>query len=97
MTSADGSQKKNTPPESPFSAKQLAHFRELLIERRARILESVTALEEEALKGTGQDFSVDHMADHGSDNFEQDLTLSLVEGERKELDEIGAALERMKE
>jgi len=95
MTAADGSQKQNTPETSPFSASQLAHYRELLIERRARILESVNALEEEALKGTGQDFSVDHMADHGSDNFEQDLTLSLVEGERKELDEIGAALERI--
>jgi len=95
MTSEDASPKQNKPAKSPFSAAQLKHFRELLIERRAKILESVTALEKEALKSAGQDFSVDHMADHGSDNFEQDLSLSLVEGERKELDEIGGALERL--
>jgi len=95
MTASDESQQKNKRPKSPFTAKQLAHFRELLLERRARIMESVSALEEEALKSAGQDFSVDHMADHGSDNFEQDLTLSLVEGEHKELIEIGAALERL--
>jgi RNA polymerase-binding transcription factor DksA len=35
------------------------------------------------------------MADHGSDNFEQDLTLSLVESERKELYEIDRALFRI--
>jgi len=53
-------------------------------------------MEEEALKAADQDFSVDHMADHGSDNFEQDLTLSLVESEREELYEIDKALERVR-
>ena len=97
MTASDDSQNKNKRPKSPFSAAELKHFRELLLERRARILESVKALEEEALKSAGQDFSVDHMADHGSDNFEQDLSLSLVEGEHKELNEIGDALQRIDE
>ena len=95
MTASDDSRQTNHRPRSPFSAAELAHFRDLLLERRARILESVTALEEEALKSAGQDFSVDHMADHGSDNFEQDLSISLVEGERQELNEIGAALMRV--
>ena len=54
-------------------------------------------MEEEALKATDQDFSVDHMADHGSDNFEQDLTISLVETERKELAEIEEALVRIEQ
>ena len=83
--------------KSPFEKKELEHFRGLLLDRRARILASVTAMEKEALKATGQDFSVDHMADHGSDNFEQDLTLGLVEGERKELVEIDGALARIDE
>jgi len=95
MTASEDSQQENQRPKSPFNAAELKHFRELLLERRERILESVTALEKEALKSSGQDFSVDHMADHGSDTFEQDLSLSLVEGERKELEEIGTALERM--
>ena len=91
----------NTPgdpppaPKSPYSKTDLKHFRELLVERRARILQSVNALEEEALRAGDQDFSVDHMADHGSDNFEQDLSLSLVESERKELEDIESALERI--
>jgi RNA polymerase-binding transcription factor DksA len=52
-------------------------------------------MEEEALKASDQDFSVDHMADHGSDNFEQDFTLALVESERRELFEIDRAILRI--
>ncbi|MHC4954623.1 MAG: TraR/DksA family transcriptional regulator [Planctomycetota bacterium] len=95
MTTTNDSQQPNPPKKSPYSKAELSHFRELLLERRTRIMQSVTALEEEALKAAGQDFSVDHMADHGSDNFEQDLTLTLVEGERKELAEISDALARL--
>jgi len=95
MTASDDSHPMNKRLKSPFTVAELKHFRDLLLERRARILNSVTALEAEALKSVGQDFSVDHMADHGSDNFEQDLTLSLVESERRELNEIGEALQRI--
>jgi len=82
---------------SPFTKAELKHYRNLLIARRARILSTVLDMEEEALKAADQDFSVDHMADHGSDNFEQDLTLSLVESERNELYEIGRALRRIEQ
>ena len=83
--------------QSPLSEEQLEQFRQLLLARRRRILSSVEAMEKEALKQSGQAFSVDHMADHGSDNFEQDFTLSLVEEERKELGEIDAALQRVRD
>jgi len=83
--------------KSPFSAAELKRFRQLLLERRARILGSVEAMEAEAFKAADQDFSVDHMADHGSDNFEQDLTISLVESERKELAQIDEAIGRIDE
>lgn len=83
--------------QSPLSDEQLERFRKLLLERRRRILESVNALESEGLKQAGQVFSVDHMADHGSDNFDQDFTLSLAEGERRELAEIDAALQRVQD
>ena len=69
--------------KTPFNKKELVHYRDLLLECRDRLLSNVTAMEAEALKSSGQDFSVDHMADHGSDNFEQDFTLSLVETERR--------------
>lgn len=76
---------------------ELDHFKERLLERRRRILHTVENMEEEALKAADQDFSVDHMADHGSDNFEQDFTLQLVESERKELYEIDRALHRIRQ
>jgi RNA polymerase-binding protein DksA len=83
--------------KSPFAPADLDHFRQKLVDRRRRILASVASLESEALKATDQDFSVDHMADHGSDNFEQDFTLALVESERRELFEIDQALERIRQ
>ena len=93
----DGRAKGRSRTKSPFTKRELEHYRNLLLERRDRILRSVTSMEEEALKAAGQDFSVDHMADHGSDNFEQDLTLGLVESERKELVEIDHALGRIQQ
>jgi len=95
--SRDGRGKGRSSTKSPLTKRDLAHYRQLLLDRRERILRSVTSMEEEALKAAGQDFSVDHMADHGSDNFEQDLTLGLVESERKELVEIDHAIGRIDE
>ena len=81
---------------TPYNEENLDHFRKLLLERRGRLLANVNAMESEALKEAGQDFSVDHMADHGTDNYDQELTLSLVETEREELFEIDRALERVR-
>jgi len=83
--------------KSVLSKADLEYFRNLLLENRRRILSTVTEMEEEALKASDQDFSVDHMADHGSDNYDQSLTLSLVEGERNELYEIDRALMRIQD
>jgi RNA polymerase-binding protein DksA len=95
MAKKDGQKKSAGPRKSPFAKADLEHFRKLLLERRRRILGTVQGMEEEALKASDQDFSVDHMADHGSDNFEQDFTLALVESERRELYEIDRALQRI--
>jgi len=95
MAKKDSQKKSGNRTKSPFAKSDLEHFRKLLIERRRRMLRTVQGMEEEALKAADQDFSVDHMADHGSDNFEQDFTLSLVESERRELYEIDRALSRI--
>jgi RNA polymerase-binding protein DksA len=92
--SKDG-KKKGDARKPAFGKADLDHFRQLLLARRRRILGTVQGMEEEALKASDQDFSVDHMADHGSDNFEQDFTLALVESERRELFEIDRALLRI--
>ncbi|HET6203416.1 MAG TPA: TraR/DksA family transcriptional regulator [Planctomycetota bacterium] len=73
---------------------ELKAFRALLVEQREALSGSIRAMEGEALKSSEQDFSVDHMADHGSDNFEQDFTLGLIESEEERLREIDEALAR---
>ncbi len=83
--------------KNPYTKVDFDHFRALLIARRDRILRQVTSMEREALKASDQDFSVDHMADHGSDNYDQDFTLALVESERRELYEINGALGRIRD
>ncbi|MFM8979670.1 MAG: TraR/DksA family transcriptional regulator, partial [Planctomycetia bacterium] len=52
-------------------------------------------LEREALQSGGQDVSVDHMADHGTDSFEQDFTLGLLEGKTEMAREIQDAIAKI--
>ncbi|MCI0587969.1 MAG: TraR/DksA family transcriptional regulator [Planctomycetes bacterium] len=74
---------------------EIKAFRALLLEQREALSGNIRAMEGEALKSSEQDFSVDHMADHGSDNFEQDFTLGLIESEEERVREIHEALERI--
>ena len=82
-------------------AKDLEQFRRLLIEKRRLILGDVNALESAALQTNRQDASGDlskmplDMADIGSDNYEQEFTIGLIETEQATLREINEALERI--
>ncbi|MDD4890769.1 MAG: TraR/DksA C4-type zinc finger protein [Phycisphaerae bacterium] len=84
-----------------LSASELKHFRELLLAKRATLVGDVTSMANEALGKNRQDASGDlsnmpiHMADIGSDNYEQEFTLGLLESEHALLREISAALARM--
>ena len=78
-----------------FSKAELARFKELLLRHRAMITGDVSEMKTEALKTTGQDIPVDHIADHGTDNYDQDFTLSLIENEQETLRLIDEALERI--
>ena len=82
-------------PKGGPTKTELRKFREALLELRANILKSSKNLADEALKGSGQDYSVDHMADHGTDNFEQDFSLALLEGEAELYRSIMHALEKI--
>lgn len=82
-----------------LSASELKYFRKILLEKRAEILKNVFQIEDETLKrnhDTG-DLSIMpiHMADLGSDNYEQDFALGLMDGERKLIHEIDEALLRI--
>ena len=79
-----------------LSKADLTYFRNLLLERRREILGDVESMESEALKiGSNLSHMPMHMADVGTDNYEQEFTLGLVETERRFLREIQEALARI--
>ena len=87
--------KKRRAPRGGPTRAELKKFREALVDLSAEIQKSSQKLADEALKGSGQDFSVDHMADHGTDNYDQDLSLSLLEGETELLREVQHAISKI--
>lgn len=89
-------------PKTRLNEKQLNEFRDLLLRKRAELVGDVEHLTDEALNrrrdGHGEPSSMPiHMADLGSDNWEQEFTLGLIENERGRLREIDAALERIED
>jgi DnaK suppressor protein len=78
-------------------------YRERLLALRARLRGDVSQLAEATLKKNRMEANGDlssmpiHMADIGSDNFEQEFTLSLMQNEEGTLERIEAALERIEE
>jgi RNA polymerase-binding transcription factor DksA len=86
-----------TKIKSKLSRKELDHYSELLLVKRAEILGLVTGMEQEALRSSGGNLShmPIHMADIGSDTADQDFALNLAEKERETLAEIDAALQRI--
>ena len=76
-------------------------FKEKLLQLRARLRGDVSAMADATLKRTRSEASGDlssmpiHMADIGSDNFEQEFTLSLMENDEGTLELIEGALERI--
>jgi len=74
-------------------------FKELLTVLRARLRGDVSGLADAALNknaaaGSGSTLS-NHMADMGSDQYEQDFSLSLMANEEEVLEQIEAALVRI--
>ncbi len=77
----------------------IEHFKKLLLEKRREILRNVNEIEDEALKRSRLDATGDlsrtpiHMADLGTDNYEQEFALDLMDSERNLLHEIDNALQ----
>src|SRR6266849_1902016 len=76
-------------------------FRQQLDAMRIQLRGDVTHLTGEAMHTQGGEASGGlsntpiHMADLGTDNFEQEFTLSLIENEEDRVKEINAALDRI--
>ena len=85
--------------KTKLSTKDLDKYRDLLILRRREIMGMVSGLETEALRSSGGNLSnmPVHMADVGSDVFEQDFTLGMAATEREMVVQIDSALTRIGE
>lgn len=81
-----------------MTAKQLETYKELLLEKLKELMGDVNSIEETIFQGGGELSSMPvHMADIGSDSFEQEFSLGLMAEEKKLLKEILGALERIEE
>jgi RNA polymerase-binding transcription factor DksA len=83
--------------KTKMTAKQLRDFRNRLMKYRARLLSDLGTIEKEALDANADISHMPiHMADVGSDAYDQDLKLGMAASERKRLTDIEAALVRIK-
>lgn len=82
---------------SPLPDKQLEEFRIILTEKRDQLVGDVSSMEREALGGDGGSLSrlPQHMADQGTDTYDQSLNLDLAASQRSIVKEIDAALARI--
>jgi len=98
--------KKTSPArtkKSRLSAANIEHFKQLLLQKRREIISNVNEMKDETLKQSRLDASGDlssmpiHMADIGTDNYEQEFALGLMDSERKLLRETDDALQRIEQ
>jgi RNA polymerase-binding protein DksA len=80
---------------------ELDTFRQILLNLRSRLNGDVSHLADEALRAMGGEASGSlsnaplHMADLGTDNYEQEFTLGLLQNQEQALQEISQALDRI--
>jgi len=85
--------------ETSLMPAEIRKFKAILLAKRNEVLGNMTCMEAETLHRQRSDLSnlPIHMADVGSDNYEIENTLGLMDSERKLISEIDAALERIKD
>jgi len=82
--------------KSGLKARDLRRYREILMEKRAELIGDVESIEKgSTAEGGNLSHMPVHMADIGSDAYEQEFNLGLLESERKLLREIEQALMRI--
>lgn len=97
LVTTDGKPKKN---QAGINTRDLERFRELLLAKRRELVGDMSQMEREALRnsqGTNLSNLPLHMADMGTDNYEQEFTLGLVEKDRNLLREINQALAKIQD
>jgi RNA polymerase-binding protein DksA len=91
----------NNAKSRELKAAEKEMLRHILLERRAVLSGDADSIEEEALNRSGNGGSGElsnvpfHMADVGSENYEREFSLGILESEQEELRQIDAALGRL--
>lgn len=81
-----------------LTTKQLVHYRSLLLEKLREITGDVGSMEESIFSGSGELSNMPvHLADIGTDSYEQEFNLGLVAEEKKLISEILQALNRIED
>ena len=78
-----------------LNKKELAQYRSLLTEVQSRLRGDVQHLSNEALDPGNESKSPTHMAELGTETFEQDFVLGVMERDQEVLGEISAAIKRV--
>lgn len=73
----------------------LAKYKLLLEKQLSSLRGDVGSMRDEALRASDQDASVDHLADQGTDNYDQGFMLGLIENEEETIKLIEEALDRV--
>ena len=87
-----------TPPrplKTPYTKTQLRPLRKELMSMRKRALFDLGMLGDEALRASDPDIDTESVADHGSDAYERNVTLGLMEHDSKRIRQIDDALDAM--
>ena len=103
MLGVQRKKRSNLLRAATMTKNQLEKYRDALLALRSRLKGDVSHLTSEALRkdsgeaGGNLSNTPIHMADLGTDNFEQEFTLSLLQNEEQAVEEITAALERIRQ
>lgn len=88
-------------PKTKLTRKELRAFNDKLLAKRRELVGDVEHLTQQALGGnsssSGRSHMPMHMADIGSDNWEQEFTLELLQNESALVREIDEALQRIED
>lgn len=86
---------------SVLKSDEVESFRQVLVDLRARLRGDLDQMTDEALRRDQPDSSGNlsnvplHMADVGTENYDQEFTLGLIENEQGTLEQVHEALDRI--
>ncbi|MBL8732701.1 MAG: hypothetical protein JNN13_10065 [Planctomycetes bacterium] len=74
---------------------ELGKYKAILERQLSSLRGDVGSMRDEALRASDQDASVDHLADQGTDNYDQGFMLGLIENEEETIKLIEEAIDRI--